>query len=277
MFFLTSKQKTKINNCQIGNFTLVNKVELNTPFNITLAFTLAEFHKRLFAWAIDLFVMLCYFWAVSTLLTYLMGQFWDDSHPYLSKLIYIPFVLYHLVSEILMKGQSFGKKIMGLRIINLDGSAPSISQYLIRWIFRLIDMNWFAFAFAAIYYNEYWMIIVAAMPFVVFFWSPYQQRIGDLLASTTIVYTKIKNQIEDTIFININQNYKPKYPQVMQLSDKDISTIKKILKLCQKDRKTDLAQRVAEKIRDKFNLSYSEHPYDFLSTLLKDYNYFVKQ
>ncbi len=32
-----------------------------------------------------------------------------------------------------------GKLAMGLRVIAEDGGTPTINQYLIRWLFRLID------------------------------------------------------------------------------------------------------------------------------------------
>ncbi len=51
----------------------------------------------------------------------------------------LPFILYHPVSEILMNGQSVGKRLMGIQVVNENGGKPSVSQYIIRWLIRTSD------------------------------------------------------------------------------------------------------------------------------------------
>ena len=50
-----------------------------------------------------------------------------------------PVLFYYPVMEILTNGQTIGKKIMGIRVITLEGGQASVSQYLLRWIFRPVD------------------------------------------------------------------------------------------------------------------------------------------
>ncbi len=38
-----------------------------------------------------------------------------------------------------MNGQSVGKKLLGLRVVNENGGKPGISQYIIRWLIRTSD------------------------------------------------------------------------------------------------------------------------------------------
>jgi len=38
-----------------------------------------------------------------------------------------------------MNGQSVGKRAMNIRVINLDGTQPTLGAYLMRWLFRLVD------------------------------------------------------------------------------------------------------------------------------------------
>ncbi len=38
-----------------------------------------------------------------------------------------------------MKGQSLGKKIMDIKVVSLMGNVPSVSQVMLRWMFRLIE------------------------------------------------------------------------------------------------------------------------------------------
>ena len=59
----------------------------------------------------------------------------------------LPVLFYYPMMEILTNGQTVGKKIMGIRVITLEGGQASISQYLFRWMFRTADFPiWIFFA-----------------------------------------------------------------------------------------------------------------------------------
>ncbi len=60
------------------------------------------------------------------------------------------------------------------------------------------------------------------------------QRIGDILAKTILIRINTKSNIEDTVFIDVADSYVPSFPQIMQLSDKDINAIKSILETARK-------------------------------------------
>jgi uncharacterized RDD family membrane protein YckC len=49
------------------------------------------------------------------------------------------YLLYHPIVELLMRGQSPGKRMAGVRIVSRDGGPPSAGAILIRNAFRLID------------------------------------------------------------------------------------------------------------------------------------------
>lgn len=49
------------------------------------------------------------------------------------------YFLYHPVLEIFMAGRTPGKRMAGVRLVNLNGHSPSIAAILIRNLFRLID------------------------------------------------------------------------------------------------------------------------------------------
>ncbi len=66
-------------------------------------------------------------------------------------------------------------------------------------------------------------------------WSlPKSQRLGDLLAKTILIRTNTKGSIDDTVFMAVGDNYVPSFPQIMQLSDRDINAIKSILETARK-------------------------------------------
>jgi hypothetical protein len=99
------------------------------------------------------------------------------------------------------------------------------------------------------------------------------QRIGDMAAGTILISTKNKGSLEDTVFMELESTYIPTYPQVMQLSDRDINMIKNIYKGLQKKYNAQLANRTADKITHVLKISTHQDPYDFSETLLKDYNH----
>ena len=51
----------------------------------------------------------------------------------------IIYFLYHPVLELLMRGQSPGKRMAGVRVVTVHGGTPGVGAVLIRNIFRLID------------------------------------------------------------------------------------------------------------------------------------------
>ena len=54
---------------------------------------------------------------------------------------YLPVVFYSLIFEALLEGQTIGKRIMKIKVVKIDGYQASIYDYLVRWFFRLIDLN----------------------------------------------------------------------------------------------------------------------------------------
>ena len=107
--------------------------------------------------------------------------------------------------------------------------------------------------------------------------TPYSQRVGDLVAGTVIIDRKTRTSWQDTVFTEIESGYQPKYPSVMQLSDKDINTLKSIIETVRKNNNYDLSMRIAERIKSKLNMTSDQDSLDFLETLLKDYNYYTIQ
>jgi hypothetical protein len=99
------------------------------------------------------------------------------------------------------------------------------------------------------------------------------QRIGDILAKTILIRTNTKGNIDDTVFIAVADNYVPSFPQIMQLSDRDINAIKSILETARKRNDFHMAAAASEKIKAHLKIDSPMSPFDFLDVLLKDYNY----
>jgi len=197
-------------------------------------------------------------------------------------LLILPYFLYHVVSEITMTGQSIGKKLMKIRVVNENGGKASISQYIIRWLIRTSDLmvlvviyyiaNAAAYGFQAIS-TIGGVIILLFTDIILTVSSKKAQRLGDMLAGTILIRTNPKGSINDTVFLEIADNYIPSFPQIMQLSDKDINSIKSILDTSRKKGDLQLASMATEKIKNHLKIESSLSPFDFLEVVMKDYNY----
>jgi uncharacterized RDD family membrane protein YckC len=253
------------------------QVKLDTGYNIEVEFVLAPFYKRLFAWFIDLLVLWLYVYAVSSLLKIGSILIFTDIWTIPGLLVTLPVLFYHLVFEIMSNGKSLGKMVMNIQVITAEGGQPTIGQFLIRWIGRMVDFPyWIPTAVA---YNQlpWWTMPLTFSGLICLIITPKNQRIGDLVAGTMLIDLKNQTSWEDTVFTEIETGYQPKYPQVMQLSDRDLNTLKSIISTIKKRSDRKLAEKISDRIRSKLNIESEEEPYPFLVTLLKDYNYFTGQ
>jgi uncharacterized RDD family membrane protein YckC len=246
----------------------MEKIKIPTSFNIELEFETPEFHKRLFAWFIDFFILIVYYIIITNVLRGIAIRhksanndlpFWYNlSALYL--LLFVPILIYHLFFEVVMNGQSIGKKLMSIRVIGESGGRPALHQYLIRWLLRPCDFFFFGLVGLLTVLN-----------------SKKNQRLGDMAAGTLVIKTKIQTDIDDLVFLELNEDYKPKFKEVMLLSDRDMNTIKGVLNNCRRYKTFDIAARMSEKIRNVLNISEYQEPVEFLETLLKDYNYYSNE
>ena len=99
------------------------------------------------------------------------------------------------------------------------------------------------------------------------------QRIGDLLEHTLLIRTNAQSSIEETVFQEVADTYIPSFPQIMQLSDKDINAIKSILETVRKKGDFKMALAATDKIKAHLKIDSPLPPFNFLEVLLKDYNY----
>lgn len=249
-------------------------VKLDTGFNIQVEFAITPFHKRLIAWLIDL--LICWLFVKLMSLIFQIPSFfiWTGNWHYKEILIGLPVLFYHLACEIIFNGQSVGKMIMQIRVITAQGGQPGISQYMIRWVFRLIDFPLLLVGSIATNDLPWYLfpLIFGGLACVIF--TERSQRIGDLLADTILIDLRNRTSWEDTVFTEVESSYEPRYPMVMQLSDRDINTLKSIIESVKKKNDYELALRISERIKAKLKMDSEQDPVEFLRTLLKDYNYY---
>lgn len=250
-------------------------IQIPTNFNIDIEFEIAEFHKRLLAYFIDLFILIVY---MVGMLYVLVGslQIEEDYLGMLLLVVMLPMLFYTLFTELWMNGQTLGKKILRIRVISLDGGEANLAQYLTRWFLRFYEWGFvmFFFFYGSLSLGFLILFIGGVASVIIISVTPRNQRLGDLAAGTVVVNTRSALTLADTVFMQIDtSSYKVMFPQVMRLSDRDINTIKGVLIQASKRNNYDMCNRVAYKIKEVLQIQSDMHVDQFLEKLLADYNY----
>ena len=137
----------------------------------------ASFAARLAAFSIDFMLM-----GIAWLFLLLMlkeGAFEGINGALVITLVILIPYLYPLISETVASGQTLGKKLLHIRVVDLEGGGPKISAFILRWLILPLDV----FGSAGI------------GPLCVFF-TKRQQRLGDLVAGTWVVRTQEYEKVD---------------------------------------------------------------------------------
>ena len=171
------------------------------------------------------------------------------------------FIFYSLLCEIFMNGQSVGKKILKIKVISLDGGQPNIGQYAIRWLFRIVDV--------------YTTGVIGLFSIII---SDKKQRVGDIVAGTTLIKTVISTPIEQVAF-QIPEEYTPVFNAVDILTDRDIELVYEVLDTYYKTQNPELIYTTAAKVNELLHVTRPEEMNElvFLQTILKDYTYITSR
>ena len=137
----------------------------------------ASFAARLAAFSID-FMLMGIAWSV-LFATYGAGLLSGMNNVMAIILVILIPYLYPLISETVASGQTLGKKLLHIRVVDLEGGGPKISAFILRWLILPLDV----FGSAGI------------GPLCVFF-TKHQQRLGDLVAGTWVVRTQEYEKVD---------------------------------------------------------------------------------
>jgi uncharacterized RDD family membrane protein YckC len=168
------------------------------------------------------------------------------------------FSFYDLIFEIFWNGQSLGKRIMKIKVISLDGAQPTIGQYFMRWVFRIVDFT-FTGSICA-------FLCVAI--------SEKKQRVGDMVAGTTLIKTVPRTNFNQIAFHPVEEEYQPVFENVNQLSDRDIELLHEVINTYYKTYNATLIYQMADKIKGILTIEIPAgmNELEFLKTIIKDYN-----
>ena len=244
----------------------MTQLSINTTQNVNINFTAASVGDRIFAQLLDILVMIAYIVVVGffldiTGLTTTIEAMDDWSIMAVYGIIYSPIMFYTIVQESLWEGQTIGKRIMKTKVIKLDGYQAGFGDYLVRWLFRLVEV----------------FIGNGIIGLIAIIASQKNQRLGDMAAGTAVITLKNKVNINHTIIQDINSDYVPTYPLVIKLSDNDVRIIKETFETAITTRDYATIIKLREKVLSVTGIkNQSGNDQDFIRTLLKDYNYYTQ-
>lgn len=233
----------------------MQNVRIQTAQNVFIEYQPASVGDRILATLIDGLIVGSYLILAGVLLAN-AGSSIEDAWWIWLILLGLPYLLYHLISEIVMDGQSIGKKALNIKVVKLDGTQPNVGSYLIRWILRPIDL-----------------MFSGAIAILVISLGGKGQRVGDLSAGTAVISLKQRTSLAETALPQIQDEYMPVYPQVTSLSDRDVSIIREALHVHTSSDEPDprLLNVLANKVKGVLQVESTQPPMAFLRTVLKDH------
>ena len=243
------------------------KIRIQTTQNVDLEYEVAGIGYRFIAALIDVAIFAGYY---AFLLIF--GELFGLSYPDWVIFVFIfpsplPILLYPLLCEIFMDGQTFGKRAMKLKVVRTDGTQPTVSSYLLRWLFWIIEANPLT-AFAGLGSISVVSVVV----------TEYGQRVGDLAASTTVVRMTPEEDVSTALFQPLGADYTPAWPQVAMLNDQDMAIIRQGFEAVEKGAEPEILSRIAYKVAEVLNIERTKVGATevFLRTVLNDYNYLAE-
>ena len=124
----------------------MQSVDVRTAQNVRIRYEAASIGDRIVAYILDTIMLVAVIFGISTILSSL-----ETSLPVsISVVLFIPVMSYHLLCEVFLNGQSIGKMVLNIKVVKLDGSRPSLGAYLIRWLFRILEITLFTGVLALI-------------------------------------------------------------------------------------------------------------------------------
>ncbi len=237
----------------------MDNFQIETAQNVTIYQNVAHLSTRIGSYLIDLFFIIAYVIATTMLLNALdfdIGGKWA-----VMSLLGLPIFFYSLVFEVLMNGQTPGKRLNKIRVVKIDGSKPTFGSYLLRWMLKIIDVS----------------LASGSVALLTILLNGKGQRLGDLAAETTVISEKKRITLKDTIIVDIPINYKPTFPQVTILNDTDIQSIKNLYIKAKKTGNHKIILNLHTKVTQLLDVKTDLKPINFIDIIIKDYNYYTQQ
>ncbi|MBL7932187.1 MAG: RDD family protein [Bacteroidia bacterium] len=235
----------------------MKNIEITTSQNVTIQYNLASPVERTLSFLLDATLLTVFYFLSQLLLTIFFPSVVD----LLLYVFVLPIIiLYSLVLELWNNGQSIGKKVLKIRVIRLDGENVRFLDYMMRWIFRTLD----------IYGSLGGVAILSVIS------SQYGQRLGDLLANTVVVNIGKSDRLtlDKLLQLHETRDHKITYPQVIKIPEDAMLIVKETLSKWARqdnDAHEEAFNLLVKKMEIALQVKSGKDKEQFLRTLLKDY------
>jgi len=236
----------------------MDNFQIETAQNVNIAQNVGGIGERVLAFIVDYFIIFIYIILVSIAISAL--DFDSDYMFIVYMTVGLPVFVYSLLWETFWNGRSPGKALMKLRVVKLDGSKPSFSNYFIRWLLRIIDIS----------------VTSGALALVTVLLNGKGQRLGDIAAATTVITEKKTISLHQTLVMDLPDDYIPKYPQVTVFTDAEMSTIKTLFWEAKYNGNHGVVLQLSKRLSKVMEIKPEETPIAFVDKVIKDYNYYTQ-
>ena len=243
----------------------MQQVAIHTPQNVEIGFPTADLGRRIIAKAIDYTIIAILFWMVIRLYEQINPRWIDKdywSQMAIFILLFFPVYSYSFWFETILRGQTPGKMAMKLQVMRLDGLPYSWENALIRWMFIIID----------------YFPTMGITGFIAISTTKKSQRLGDLASGTVVINKKKEVGIDQTILLELSENYQPVYNNAIRLSDNDMRIIKESFENALKNKDYSTIRKLRNKIESVIQtVDKNSNDVQFIQTIMKDFNYFTNK
>jgi uncharacterized RDD family membrane protein YckC len=232
------------------------QLSLETPENIRFDYDVADIGSRFLAISIDTLIQGVMYFILFVGIAVLMPRLTDASLPRIVNdslvvlLVLVLFLIqfgYFLFLEIIMNGQTPGKRLFRLRVVSEAGYPLSPLGSIIRNIVRIID-------FFPLFYG---------IGIIVMFFNRRARRLGDLAAGTLVV--KMRDEVRLQSLLPIASAPAPEAVRLQssgaRLDEADIALAESFLRRSsQLSNKDALALEIAQRLSSKLQLPAEATP-----------------
>jgi uncharacterized RDD family membrane protein YckC len=231
-------------------------VRIQTSQNVELEYEPASIGDRILANLLDRLIYVG--WVLMWVLIYNgFGMKGDNSMFMIIATVALPIMLYPILTEYFLNGQTLGKRALNIRVVLLNGNQPTLGAYILRWLLILVDTE----------------ILTPMVAIITIAANGKGQRVGDIAAGTTVIKTTKRVSLSQVTYQSLPDDYQVTYANVTELNDQDIQTIRQVLQ----SRNEELFERTTEKVADVLGLPVPTEPRAFLWTVINDYTYLASK
>lgn len=236
----------------------MSTVRIDTAQNVAIDYEIASVGDRVVSSIIDGVIIFAAYMVAFALVG--LVEFENPGTDWAIYVFVVPLLLYHLLCETLLNGQSIGKRIMKVRVVRLDGSPAGFGAYFLRWLLRIVEIT----------------ICYGSIALVTIVINGRGQRLGDMAAGTCVVKVKKRTRLSDTIYASVADDDEPTYPQVSRLEDADVAVARDVLAAVRDARRSTAINRLADNaataLAHKMGVRVEGPSIRFLRTVVDDYN-----